>query len=161
MNHSKNSAIKRKQDDDTADTPYNIKRCKKIINTRQSVVKYKNNDDDQEYLVKRKQEDDKKHSVNISNICNLFSHKTLKYDGSAIIYTRVSTGKQTLGTSLSSQQMICKEYCKKKNFKIINEYSESVSAKNMCNQTELQKIVEENNNIKLVFRCIKINTKYV
>ena len=130
----KNGAIKHKHDND--DT-HKIKRCKNNTSLKRK------HDNDEPDFVKRKPD-------NIQDICTIFSQKTLKYDGSAVIYSRVSTGKQVFGTSLSSQQMICKEYCTKKNFKIIKEYSESVSAKNISKQTELNKIVEENYDIQLV-----------
>ena len=68
----------------------------------------------------------------------------------SIIYNRISTKNQTLGTSLESQSKLCREYCTNNGFNIIGEYNEVTSARFMENQTMLHDIIEQHENFNLV-----------
>ena len=86
----------------------------------------------------------------INMLCNSLMNKCSGNDGTAIIYSRVSSFNQTLGYSLDSQIKFCKDYCDKNNFRIIGEYSEVSSAKDINKQLCLNNIIENNNDFNLV-----------
>jgi DNA invertase Pin-like site-specific DNA recombinase len=67
-----------------------------------------------------------------------------------IIYTRISSKGQLLGTSINSQQMLCNEYCKDMKFNVLNCISEVSSAKELKKQKLLNNIIDNNSNINLV-----------
>lgn len=59
-----------------------------------------------------------------------------------IIYTRVSSDEQVKGTSLKSQEVACREYCKNKGIKVLEVYrEEGVSAKT-ADRKELLRALE-------------------
>lgn len=70
-----------------------------------------------------------------------------------IIYCRVSSIIQKEKLSLSIQEEICKDYCIKNNFNIIEIIKETASAKFPKNQKKLLNFIDnynENNSIKLL-----------
>ena len=86
----------------------------------------------------------------ISTLTNNLSKKNIKYNSNAIIYTRVSSSKQILGTSLDSQLEICRKYCEENNYKVLYEVSETVSALKIANQKNLLDLINENENFELI-----------
>ena len=67
-----------------------------------------------------------------------------------LTYTRLSTISQTSGHSLDTQKNICNEYASNNNMNISNEYSDIGSGKYMKNLTNLNKLLDENNDCTLV-----------
>jgi DNA invertase Pin-like site-specific DNA recombinase len=86
----------------------------------------------------------------INTITNNLNKKNIKHNSNAIIYTRVSSSKQILGTSLDSQLEICRKYCEENNFKVLYEVSETVSALKIANQKNLLDLINENENFELI-----------
>jgi DNA invertase Pin-like site-specific DNA recombinase len=68
----------------------------------------------------------------------------------AIIYARVSSKNQLNGDSIDMQLSNCKDYCSKNNLIILNEYSESKSARDMKDLQILLHIIENNENINII-----------
>lgn len=58
-----------------------------------------------------------------------------------IIYCRVSSAEQVEGTSLDSQERICKEYALKYNIEVINTFIEKGESAKTVNRTEFQKAI--------------------
>jgi len=67
-----------------------------------------------------------------------------------IAYRRISTQNQSNGHSLITQKKICDEYASNNNMNISNEYSDIGTGKNMKNLTNLNNLIDENNNCTLV-----------
>jgi DNA invertase Pin-like site-specific DNA recombinase len=104
--------------------------------------KHKNVD---EHDVKKKKTDS-----DLYEICKSFARKNINWNGSAVLYARVSTNNQVDGTSLESQLQLSRKYCSDRKFKIIGEQIEVCSAKTMATQYVLQSILEYNNDVKLI-----------
>ena len=68
----------------------------------------------------------------------------------AIIYCRISSKNQKIGTSLESQKLLCTNYCIENNFDVIKTINEISTAKIMKKQKKLFEIVNSNNNINLI-----------
>jgi len=83
-------------------------------------------------------------------IGSLSSKLTLKNNGKAIIYARVSSKNQMNGVSIPSQIQFCENYCIDNDYEIVDTVTETISAKMITKQVKLNKIVNENNNIHLV-----------
>jgi DNA invertase Pin-like site-specific DNA recombinase len=83
-------------------------------------------------------------------LCNDLNNITLKYNGNAIIYCRVSTKNQTHGYSLDSQEEISKLYCNENKYMVLNCVNEVCSAKTLVNQKKLLDIINTNTNIHLI-----------
>ena len=81
----------------------------------------------------------------ISNIAKRLKSSNLEWNGNAVIYTRVSSQRQTEGTSLNSQLQFCQDYCKQHNFKIVNSFEDVGSARIMSKQKSLSKFMEDDN----------------
>ena len=95
--------------------------------------------------------DIKKNSVkSISKLCSKLNKTIIKYNGNAIIYSRVSTQNQKFGTSLEAQEELAKSYCIEKQYAILDCVHEVRSAKNLTNQEKLIDIINSNNNIQLI-----------
>jgi len=61
----------------------------------------------------------------------------------AIIYTRVSSTKQTEGgTSLDSQKKICQDYCGKASLEVDKVFSENAAGAKITRRTELKKLLD-------------------
>jgi DNA invertase Pin-like site-specific DNA recombinase len=86
----------------------------------------------------------------INNLCTELSNTNIRSNNDAIIYTRVSTTNQTFGMSLDSQYQLCRKYCFENNLDIISTVRESVSAREINKQTQLQQIIQSNQNINLI-----------
>jgi len=73
----------------------------------------------------------------------------------AIIYTRLSSSNQSFNNgvyvSIENQVNKCNEYCQKLNMSVFGNVTEIKSAKNINKQYELQKILNENSNINIIF----------
>lgn len=78
-------------------------------------------------------------------INNTFNITNLSLTENTIIYTRISTLKQTTGTSLDSQLSLCQSYCEKNNYKIIKTYAEVSTATDINKQKKLLEIVNYKN----------------
>ncbi len=91
----------------------------------------------------------KKSSV-LNDLCNKINSTQIKYNGTAIIYTRVSTKNQTNGTSMMSQFDECQKYCFEHNYKILEHIMETTSAKDINNQTKLIDMINRNSNCHLI-----------
>lgn len=98
----------------------------------------------------RNKNDVKKKSNSINDLCNALNNKHIKHNDNAIIYCRVSTQNQTLGTSLETQKDLATIYCNENNYKIIDVVNEVCSAKLMVNQKKLIDIVSSNNDFHLI-----------
>jgi len=98
-------------------------------------------------MVKSKKPNLFERDVEIGSLCNKMS---LRYNGRAIIYARVSTKNQTNGVSLQSQIQFCEDYCKDKNYEVIETVTETKSAKTLKNQKNLVNIVYDNRDINIV-----------
>lgn len=83
-------------------------------------------------------------------IGSLTNKLTLKNNGKAVIYARVSSKNQMNGVSIPSQIQFCENYCIDNDYEIIDSVTETISAKTITKQVKLNKIVNENNNIHLV-----------
>jgi DNA invertase Pin-like site-specific DNA recombinase len=68
----------------------------------------------------------------------------------SIIYSRVSTYKQSNGVSLDSQITLCNDYCKLLNFNVVDRIEEVCSSTSMSKQIKLNDIIMNNSNINLV-----------
>ena len=86
----------------------------------------------------------------IDTLADNLSNKHIKYDDNAIIYTRISSKNQSLGTSLESQLELCRQYCNENNFKILDEVSEVISARNMQKQEKLLEVIKQNSSFNLI-----------
>ena len=73
----------------------------------------------------------------------------------AIIYTRLSSSNQSFNNgiyvSIENQINKCNEYCQNLNMSVVQTVTEIKSAKNINKQSELQKILNENSNINIIF----------
>ena len=73
----------------------------------------------------------------------------------AIIYTRLSSSNQSYNNgiyvSIENQINKCNEYCQNLNMSVVQTVTEIKSAKNINKQFELQKILNENSNINIIF----------
>ena len=73
----------------------------------------------------------------------------------AIIYTRLSSSNQSFNNgiyvSIENQINKCNEYCQNLNMSVTQTVTEIKSAKNINKQIELQKILNENSNINIIF----------
>ena len=73
----------------------------------------------------------------------------------AIIYTRLSSSNQSFNNgiyvSIENQINKCNEYCQNSNMSVTQTVTEIKSAKNINKQFELQKILNENSNINIIF----------
>lgn len=78
-------------------------------------------------------------------INNTFNINNLSLTENTIIYTRISTSKQQIGTSLDAQLFLCQNYCKKNNYKVIQTYAEISSATNLNKQKKLLEIIDFKN----------------
>lgn len=67
-----------------------------------------------------------------------------------VIYSRISTQNQTSGYSLETQNNICSNYAKNNNLNILNYYSDIGSGRYMSKLTQLNNLINENNNVKLL-----------
>lgn len=88
------------------------------------------------------------HDDNFEDLCKVMSRNKIKEH--AIIYCRISTPNQVSGTSLSSQQMFCQQYCSKNKMGIKSIIHEIKSAKNMHTQLLLNEFLELNESINLI-----------
>ena len=86
----------------------------------------------------------------INKLCSKLDNKSLNSNGRAIIYTRVSTPNQTMGTSLDSQDACCREYCVKNGYTIIDKVKEISSAQYMNKQQYLNNILNNYEDIHLI-----------
>ena len=68
----------------------------------------------------------------------------------AIIYSRVSTSRQQIGTSLDSQVLLCQDYCNENKFNVVECLREVCSATLMSKQPKLNNIILTHNNFHLV-----------
>jgi DNA invertase Pin-like site-specific DNA recombinase len=60
-----------------------------------------------------------------------------------IIYCRVSSDEQVLGTSLDYQEARLREYCDRNQYNMIDCYREDYSAKTFKNRPEMQRIMAD------------------
>lgn len=81
-------------------------------------------------------------SDEIISISKKFKSSNLEWCGSAVIYTRVSSQRQSEGTSLDSQFQFCQDYCKQHNFKVVDSYEDVGSARVMSKQKHLTKFMD-------------------
>ena len=73
----------------------------------------------------------------------------------AVIYTRVSDPKQLLGSSLESQETICKNFAKYENCRVLKIFrEEGISGKHLTNRTQLKELLNfvttKSNNVDIV-----------
>lgn len=86
----------------------------------------------------------------IDDLCIDFKSSKINNTSNAIIYCRVSTQNQTLGSSLETQMEAGTTYCTNNNFKIINIVNEVCSAKDMHKQEKLIELIKSNENINII-----------
>jgi DNA invertase Pin-like site-specific DNA recombinase len=85
----------------------------------------------------------------IDDLCVDFKSKQIN-NSNAIIYCRVSTQNQTLGSSLETQMEVGTSYCTNNKFKITNIVHEVCSAKDMHKQEKLIELIKSNENINII-----------
>lgn len=61
----------------------------------------------------------------------------------AAIYVRVSSEEQREGHSLGEQQRLCREFCARRGYSVIAEYTEVESAKNVTDRPEFQRMIAD------------------
>src|SRR5271166_4523641 len=56
----------------------------------------------------------------------------------AIIYTRVSTGRQVENASLDTQEQVCKDYCARQGWAVLRVFREEGESAKTADRTQLQ-----------------------
>ncbi|ETB63829.1 MAG: site-specific recombinase [Parcubacteria bacterium RAAC4_OD1_1] len=67
--------------------------------------------------------------------------KKIEKPNNAVIYLRVSSREQITNFSLESQEKVCREYCRRNGYEVLQVFREEGESAKTVNRTELQKMI--------------------
>ena len=76
------------------------------------------------------------------HIGEFMSYTSMQAVTTAIIYTRVSSGRQVENASLDTQERICTEYCERNGWKVLKVFREEGESAKTADRTQLLKALE-------------------